>query len=210
MFWRKKSEKEEIRRLLGPKEIPGVVQNFLVTEEKMDAGIVKLLKAVVDGSAPGGKGNNIRIFDESEALAKKVQVKNYTSLDEHPDLIIYEGLFDEAEKEVKLEEKKMMNFDTPIFTEDEIGQKIGALVEPGSSVFFYADHGSAHGGPLGKGAAVIELNPNYPGKKQKKYNVYVADVIDMQPTGKGNKLFELNEPKRLASWVKRNHNKRMY
>jgi len=210
MFWRKKSEKEEEKRLSGPKDIPGLVQNYLVGERKMDAGIVKLLKAVVDKSATEGKAYNIRIFDESEALAKKVQVKDYTSLDERPDLIIYEGLFDEAAKQVKLEEKKMMRFDTPIFTEDEIGQKIGALVEPGSSVFFYTDHGSAYGGPLGKGAAVIELNPNYPGKKQKKYNVYVAHVIDMQPADKGNKLFELNEPKRLAGWVKRNHNKRLY
>ena len=29
------------------------------------------------------------------------------------------------------------------------------------------------------GAAVVELNPNYPGNKQKKYNMYVVDVIDM-------------------------------
>jgi hypothetical protein len=72
------------------------------------------------------------------------------------------------------------------------------------------DHGSAYGDPLGKGAAVIELNPNYPGKRQKKCNVYVADVVDMQPADKGNKLFDFNEPKRVASWVKRNHNKRLY
>ena len=176
----------------------------------MDAGLVKLLKAVVNKSTAAEKVYNIRIFDESEALAKKAQVKDYTSLDERPDLIIYEGWFDEGAKQVKLEEKMMMSFDTPIYTEDEIRQKIEALFEPGSSVFFYTDDGSAHGGPLSRGAAVIELNSNYPGKKQKKYNIYVADVIDMQPADKGNKLFDLNEPKRLASWVKRNHNKRPY
>jgi len=210
MFWRKKPGQKEEKRLSGPKDIPGLVQNYLVAERKMDAGLVKLLKAVVDKSATGEKAYNIRIFDESEALAKKAQVKDYTSLDECPDLIIYEGLLDEGAKHVKLEEKKIMGFDTHIYTEDEIRQRIEALAEPGSSVFFYADHGSAHGGPLGRGAAVIELNPNYPGKKQKKYNVYVADVVDMQPTDKGNKLFDLNESKRLASWVKRNHNKRLY
>jgi len=210
MFWGNKSEKKEEKRLSGPKDIPGLVQNYLVTERKMDAGLVKLLKAVLDKSETGERAYNIRIFDESEALAKKVQVKDYTSLHERLDLIIYEGWFDEGAKEVKLEEKKMMGFDTPIYTEDEIRQKIEALVEPGSSVFFYTDHGSAHGGPLGRGAAVIELNPNYPGKKQNKYNAYVADVIDMQPADKGNKVFDLNEPKRLASWVKRNHNKRLY
>ncbi len=34
------------------------------------------------------------------------------------------------------------------------------------------------------GAAMIELNPKKK-KKEKKYNVYTADVIDMQPAGKG-------------------------
>ena len=209
MFWGKKSAKEE-EKLSGPKEIPGLVRNDLVAERKMDADLVKLLKAVVDKSSTEEKVYNIRIFDESEALAKKVQVKNYTSLNERPDLIVYEGWFNEVAKQVKLEEKKRVNWDTTIFTQAEIQQKIEALSEPGSSVFFYMDHGSAYGGPLGKGAAVIELNPNYPGKKQKKYNVYVADVIDMQLADKGNKLFGVNEPKRVAIWVKRNHNKRLY
>ena len=212
MFWGKKSVKEEAKKekLSGPQAVPGLVENHLVAERKMAPELVKFLKAVVRKSATGGTGFDIRVFDESEALAKKVQVKDYTSLSERPDLIIYEGWFDEGAKQVKLEEKKMMSLDTPIFTEDEIRQKIEALLEPGSSVFFYTDHGSAYGGPLGRGAAVIELSPNYPDKKQKKYNVYVADVIDMQPADKGNKLFDLNEPKRLASWVKRNHNKRLY
>lgn len=210
MFWRKKSEKEEEKRLSGPKDIPGLVQNYLVGERKMDAGIVKLLKAVVDKSATEGKAYNIRIFDESEALAKKVQVKDYTSLDERPDLIIYEGWFDEGTKQIKLEEKKNVSSETTIFTEAEIREKIEAILEPGSSVFFYLDHGSTHGGPLGTGAAVIELNPNYPGKKQKKYNVYVTDVIDLQPADKGAKLFDSDKPKQLASWVKSHHHKRMY
>jgi hypothetical protein len=35
------------------------------------------------------------------------------------------------------------------------------------------------------GAAMIELNPTTQ-QKEKKYNVYTADVIDMQPVGKGD------------------------
>ena len=212
MLWGKKSEKEEGKRekLSGPKEIPGLVQNYLVAERKMDPDLVKLLKAVVRKSATGEKAVNIRVFDESEALAKKVQVKDYTSLDEHPDLIIYEGWFDEGSKQVKLEEKKRVRSDTTIFTEAEIQQKIEALREPGDMVSFYMARGSAHGGPLGMGAAVIELNPNYPGKKQKKFNVYNADVVDMQPLGKGQKLFDTDKPKNIARWVKDGHLKRMY
>jgi hypothetical protein len=208
MFWGKKSAKEE-GKLSGPKEIPGPVQNYLVAERKIDPDLVKLLKAVERKSTTGA-GFNIRVFDDSEAIAKKVQVKDYTSLDECPDLIIYEGWFDEGAKQVKLEEKKKVNWDTPIFTQAEIQQKIEALSEPGSTVFFYTARGGKHGGPLGMGAAVIELNPNYPGKKQKKYIVYTADVIDMQPVGKGQKLFDSDKPKNIARWIKDAHHKRMY
>ena len=208
MLWGKKSAKEE-GKLSGPKEIPGPVQNYLVAERKMDPDLVKLLKAVERKSATGATFN-VRVFDNSEAIAKKVQVKDYTSLDECPDLIIYEGWFDEGAKQVKLEEKKKVNFDTPIFTQAEIQQKIEALKEPGNTVFFYLARGGKNGGPLGMGAAVIELNPNYPGKKQRKYIAYTADVIDMQPVGTGDKIFDSDKPKDVARWVKEAHHKRMY
>jgi hypothetical protein len=212
MLWGKKSTKEEEKKekLSGPKEIPGPVQNYLVAERKMDPDLVKLLKAVVRKGPTWETAFNIRVFDESEGLAKKIQVKDYTSLDERPDLIIYEGWFDEGLKQVKLEEKKRVDYDTPIFTQAEVQQKIETLRESGDMVFFYMARGSVHGGPLGMGAAVIELNPNYPGKKQKRYIIYVADVIDMQPVGKGQKLFDSDKPKEIARWVKDGHHKRMY
>src|SRR4030042_354777 len=212
MFWRKKSVREEEKgeKLSGPKEIPEVAQHYLVTQGKMGPDLVKLLKAVLRKSITEETGFNIRVFDDSEALARGVQVKDYTSLDECPDLIIYEGWFDEGAKQVKLEEKKSVNWDTPIFTQAEIQQKIEALKEPGSTVFFYMARGIKSGGPLGMGAAVVELNPNYAGKKQKKYIVYTANVPDIQPVGKGEKAFEVDKPKDIARWVKEAHHKRMY
>jgi len=213
----KKSEGEE--KLSGPKEekklrkpqaIPGLVQKHLGAEWKLSLDLAQLLKAVVRKNATRETAFDIQIFDESEALAKKVHVDNYTTLDENPGLILYEGWFDETSKQVELQEKKKGNWDTPIFTEAEILQKIEALTEPGSTVFFYMAAGSAHGGPLGIGAAVIELNPNYPGKKQKKYNMSLADVVDMQPVGKGEKLFDSDKPKDIAHWVKEAHHKCMY
>jgi hypothetical protein len=59
------------------------------------------------------------------------------------------------------------------------------------TVFFYMATGTAHGGPLDMGATVIELDPNYPGKKQKKYSVYSTDVVDMQPVDRGQKAFDI-------------------
>jgi hypothetical protein len=208
MFWSKKSAKEE-GKLSGPKEIPVPLQNYLVAEKKIDPDLVKLLRAVQRKSTNGAIFD-FRIFDASEAIAKKVEVTDYTSLDERPDLIIYEGSSDDGAKQVKLEERKKVNWDTPIFTQAEIQQKIEELNEPGSTVFFYTARGGKHGGPLGMGAAIIELNPNYPGKKEKKYNIYNVDVIDMEPAPKGTKAYDGDKPKEIARWVKSLHDKRAY
>ena len=208
MFGKKKQTEEEKQR--KPQAIPGLVQKHLVDEWKLSPDLVTLLKAVVRKSASRETAFDIRIFDESEALAKKVQVAGYTTLDEHTDLILYEGLFSETTKQVELQEKKKVNWDTPLFTEAEIQQKIEALSEPGSTAFFYMARGGTHGGPLGMGAAVIELNPGHAEKKGKKYNIYTADVVDMQPVGRGQKLFDSNKPKDIARWVKDAHHKRMY
>jgi hypothetical protein len=212
MFWGNKSakEKEKKEKLSGPIQIPVSVQNYLVAERKWDSDLVKLLKAVIHKSETGESPLHIRIFDNSDAIAKKVQVNDYASLDEHPDLMIYEGWFDERSKQVKLEEKKGVSWDTPIFTTAEIQQKIEALKEPASTVFFYMARGVTSGGPLGMGAAVVELNPNYPDKKQKKYIVYSADVIDMRPAGTRQRLFDLDKPKQIANWIKNGHHKRIY
>ncbi len=209
MLWGRKSKDDE-KKLSGPREIPGLVQNYLVSEMKMDADLVKLLKAVVSRGSNGDKATSIRVFDESEAHAKKVDVKDYTSLTEHPNITLFEGAFEEGTKQVRLEEKKKGNFDAPIFSEIEIREKIDALAQPGSTVFFYLGRGCSHGGPLGMGAAIVELNPNYPGKKQKKYNIYVSDVIDTDPGEKGEKLFDSDKSKNVATWVKSNHHKRVY
>ena len=209
MLWGKKSAKEE-EKLRKPQAIPGLVQKNLVAEWKLPPDLVPLLKAVIRKSANGETASDIRVFDESEALARKVQVNDYTTLDENPSLILYEGRFSEPSKQVELQEKKKVNWNTPILTEAEIRQKIEALSQPGSSIFFYLARGSAHGGPLGMGAAIVEFNSNYPGKKQKKYNVYFADVVDMQPVEKGLKLFDSDKLVDVAHWVKEAHLRRTY
>jgi hypothetical protein len=209
MFSSNKSVKEK-EKLPKPQAVPGPVQKSLVADWKLSADLAALFKAVVRRSAIGGAVVDIRIFDDDETLARKIKVNDYTSLDEHPELTLYEGWFDESSKKVELHEKKKVNWDVPFFTEAEIQQKIEALSEPGSSVFFYQARGPGHGGPLGMGAAVIELNPGFADKKGKKYYVYSTDVIDMQPANRGQKLFDSNKPKDIAKWVKESLHKRIY
>ena len=208
MFWGKKSAKED-GKLPGLKEIPDVVQRYLVAEKKMDPDLAKLLRAVERKNGNGG-GFNIRIFDHSEAIARKVDIKDFTSLDPCPGLILYEGVFDEGARQVHLEEKTKVNWETPILGLTEIQEKIESLKEPGNEVFFYTARGGKHGGPLGMGAAVIQLNPKFPGQKQKKFNVYTVDVVDMKPAAKGEKSFDSDKSKDIARWIKNIHDKRAY
>ncbi|MBI2830876.1 MAG: hypothetical protein HYX79_01300 [Chloroflexi bacterium] len=95
--------------------------------------------------------------------------------------------------------------DIVILTQNEIQQKIETLKEPGSTVFFYLGAGPSGGGPLGRGAAVVELNPGYPAKKQKKYNIYTAAVEGTETTGKGQKLWDSDKTKDIAKWIKERH-----
>ena len=119
-----KVEKSKVEKLSRPAQIPGFVGKYLVAEYKMDADLVLLLKAVVRRSPKSEKMFDCRIFDEDEAAASGAQIKDYTSLDEHPELILHEGWFDEESKRVQLEEKRKVNYDVPFFTEAEIRHKI--------------------------------------------------------------------------------------
>jgi hypothetical protein len=198
-------------KLPGPKEAPGLVQNYLIKEHKMDTDLTRIFKAVVVKKGDNGnKSFDIRIFDPEDATANKVEVKNYLSLDAAPNLIIYEGSYDEKQKTVNLVQKNSLSQEVPIVSLEDIQQKIDGLTEPGATTWFFMARGAGSGGPLGRGAVTVELTPEIPGKKIKKYTIYANDVIDMKPVGKGNKLFDSDKAKEVAKWVKEGHCKRTY
>jgi hypothetical protein len=209
MFWKKKKEETatptvaKAEKLPEPQKIPEMVGRYLIDNLKMDIVWVLDLKAVIRQRAGGKPGFDIRVYDALEMSEKKVQVKDYTSLDGRPDLILYEGWFDRQTKQLEL--KDLTTQDYTILNEAEILPKIEGLKEPGSTVFFYLAEGSASGGPLRRGAAIVELNPNYPGAKQKKYNIYRADVKGTQPVDKGQKVTDTDKARDAAKWIKSRH-----
>jgi hypothetical protein len=207
MFWKKKEPGDGVIEK-GPQIVPGIVQQYLINEKKVDPDFAPLFKAVTHSKGTGEI--SIRVYDESDAAARKIIVKNYSELNNHPDLIIFEGSYDEKTKKVELEEKNRFNWNTTIYSEEQILENIGGLTQPGSSAFFYQTRGANNGGPLGKGATLVELNPQYPGKGQKKYNIYCVDVIDLQPAEKGTKLWAADKTKEIAKWVKQGHERRIY
>jgi len=93
MFWKHKETKEGRVKLPGPKEIPDVVGRYMVVEEKKDPDWVWALKGLV---RPAGKKKAFycRVFNEAQAAQARVKVKDWTSLDDHPDLILWESYFD--------------------------------------------------------------------------------------------------------------------
>ena len=108
MFWKKKAATSEpkVEKLKGPKGIPDIVGGRLVVEFNQSPDWVWKLKAVVRKRQESKSAFDVRVFDDLEAATKKVKVQDYTSLDEHPELILFEGWFDNESRQVQLEEKK--------------------------------------------------------------------------------------------------------
>lgn len=212
MFWKKKEEvtpnavipaAAKVERLPEPEKIPDMVRRYLIDNLKMDIVWVCDLKAVVRRCAEGKPGFDIRVYDALEMADKKVKVKDYTSLDGRPDLMVCEGWFDRQTNQIELKDLTIQDY--PILNEVGIQQKIEGLKEPASTVFFYLARGSASGGPLRRGAAIVELNPDYPGAKQKKYNIYQTYVMGTEPVDKGQKVAEADKSQDAAKWIKSRH-----
>lgn len=102
MFWNRKGTKEGEEKLPGAKSMPNLVGMGMVTQEKKDPDWVWQLKVVV---RPAGKKKAFycRVFSAVEVEQAGVKVKNWTSLDERPDLILWEGHFDEETNKVRAE-----------------------------------------------------------------------------------------------------------
>lgn len=111
-IWMKKSAGEERpkakpEKLPRPKDLPQSVGQYLIVKLKKDPDWVWDLKAVMRQRPEGKSSYNLRVFDNYQAILRKVEVKDYTSLEAHPDLILYEGWFDKVTNKLQLEEKSV-------------------------------------------------------------------------------------------------------
>ncbi len=109
MFWKKKQAevlKPKVEKLPGPQNLPMPVGRDIVVQLHKDSNWTWSLKAVVRKNPTGRKMFDVRVFSERTAAEKKVKVRDYTSLDEHPELILFEGWFDEASSEAHIVERK--------------------------------------------------------------------------------------------------------
>lgn len=106
-FWSK--EQAETVTLPGtpnkpgkPREIPEMVGRYLVVKLNEDPDWVWSLKAVIRPKTGTPGANRVRIFDPTQAMAYGIRVGDYTSLDAHPHLILYEGWYDKKNDIVQI------------------------------------------------------------------------------------------------------------
>ena len=104
-FWDKKTSSENRKRskLSKPQEMPELVGRHLVVELGEDPDWVWRLKTVQRHREDGNGASDIRVFSTASAAVKGVSVENYDSLDEHPDLILFEGWFDKGSRSIAIE-----------------------------------------------------------------------------------------------------------
>jgi len=108
IFWKKKSKMVEVsdvkeENFSKPKAIPEPVGRYLVVDLGKSPDWVWQLKGVLR-SKEDKYQYDVRVFDEAQARAKGVSVKNYITLDEHPELILFEGWYDKKYNSVHVQE----------------------------------------------------------------------------------------------------------
>ncbi len=89
----------------GPKDISGWVYVHLVTTlEVLPETLTGLRSVQKTGFWDGKLVTFIRIYDPL-ASEQTLQVKDFTSLDLHPELILYEGYWEKGSNRVSMERK---------------------------------------------------------------------------------------------------------
>jgi hypothetical protein len=100
MFWKKSKS-----GLPGPKGLPNPVGRDIVTELGGNPDRIWNLMAVMRPKEGEKDSFEVRVFDPAQAASQKIAVKDYDSLTEHPELILYEGWFD-GMREAKIKKKQ--------------------------------------------------------------------------------------------------------
>ena len=112
-FWEKKPEgnmpsENKESKLPRPKAIPDPVGRHLVVKLKKDPDWVWKLESVAMPRPETKSAFSIRVFDTNQTSSKNVVVKDYHSLDAHPELILFEGWYDKVSMKVEIAAKETM------------------------------------------------------------------------------------------------------
>ena len=95
LFGKKEKPAGEVKpvSLRKPEEIPYPVGRDLVVVYKQNPDMVWELKAVTRRHADNPAVYDFRVFSLDDTSRQGVRVQNFDTLDQHPDLILYEGWY---------------------------------------------------------------------------------------------------------------------
>ena len=103
-FWKKDNDPGTVpRKLPRPKEMPQEIGRHLVVVEGYDPDWAWNLKFALQPQEEGSAVFNFRIFDESAAAQKGMRIANFTSLDNHGDLILFQGWINRKTRQFEIE-----------------------------------------------------------------------------------------------------------
>jgi hypothetical protein len=99
-------------KLSMPKDLHSQIGRHLVVNLKKSPDWVWSLK-MVERIKPESKNiSDIRIFDPAKVRDANLRVNNFYSLEDHPELILFEGWRNKKSEEFKIEEKEAPAIDT--------------------------------------------------------------------------------------------------
>ena len=94
---------EKTRKLGRPRDLPQAVGRHLVVVDGLDPDWAWSLKCVLQPKENAKNAFDIRVYDSQNATRQGVTVKDYRSLDDHMELVLYTGLYDKENQSVQLQ-----------------------------------------------------------------------------------------------------------
>jgi hypothetical protein len=89
-------------KLTKPRDLPQPIGTSLVVVHKEDPDWVWKLKCVSLPDPEHPQRELFRVFDYDHCQGHGVRVRDYTSLDPHPSLVLYHGWLDKKTREMEL------------------------------------------------------------------------------------------------------------
>ena len=111
MFWHKVGKAQKGKKRKAVKKIDGALRGYMVSRYGVTVDILQNLRCVECDAVVGDKPlglTMLRIFNPASARGKGVAIDGYGSLDNHPELILYEGYYREVDgqaTDIKMERK---------------------------------------------------------------------------------------------------------
>lgn len=102
MFGKKQTQGSSLPK---PNVLPDPVGTYLVTELKMEPDYVWRLMSVKRPWPDNKKTYHFRIYDERVTGPKGIVITDYLSLDNYPDLILFQGVCDSANYNVLMKDE---------------------------------------------------------------------------------------------------------